>query len=88
LKNAAQTIGNLIDKQSVSFISSIGDNGFPYTKAMLPPRKRDLQKDKVICIPGMHAKLMISMLSLLPRKMYYNTMYNLGQKISSKRYST
>lgn len=40
LKNAAQTIGNLIDKQSVSFISSIGDDGFPYTKAMLPPRQR------------------------------------------------
>lgn len=41
LKNAAQTIGDLIDKQSVSFISSIGDDGFPYTKAMLPPRKRE-----------------------------------------------
>ncbi|HWQ72298.1 MAG TPA: pyridoxamine 5'-phosphate oxidase family protein [Desulfitobacteriaceae bacterium] len=41
LKNATQTIGNLIDKQSVSFISSIGDDGFPYTKAMLPPRKRE-----------------------------------------------
>ncbi len=41
LKNAAQTIGTLIDKQSVSFISSIGDGGFPYTKAMLPPRKRE-----------------------------------------------
>jgi general stress protein 26 len=41
LKNAAQTIGDLIDKQSISFISSIGDDGFPYTKAMLPPRKRE-----------------------------------------------
>lgn len=41
LKDAAQTIGNLIDKQSVSFISSIGSDGFPNTKAMLPPRKRE-----------------------------------------------
>ncbi len=41
LKNAEQTIGNLIDKQSVSLISSIDSDGFPYTKAMLPPRKRE-----------------------------------------------
>ena len=39
LRDAVQTIGNLIDKQGVSFISSIGDDGFPCTKAMLPPRK-------------------------------------------------
>ncbi|ADY55602.1 pyridoxamine 5'-phosphate oxidase-related FMN-binding protein [Syntrophobotulus glycolicus DSM 8271] len=41
LKNAAQTIGDLIDKQNVSFISSIDVEGFPYTKAMLSPRKRE-----------------------------------------------
>ncbi len=41
LRNPEQTIGNLIDKQGVSFISSIGDDGFPNTKAMLPPRKRE-----------------------------------------------
>lgn len=41
MKNAEQTIGNLIDKQSVSFISSVGEDGFPNTKAMLPPRKRE-----------------------------------------------
>lgn len=41
LKNAAQTIGNFIDKQGASFISAIGDDGFPYTKAMLPPRNRE-----------------------------------------------
>lgn len=41
LSNPAKTIGDLIDKQSVSLISSIGGDGFPYTKAMLPPRKRD-----------------------------------------------
>nr|WP_313186983.1 pyridoxamine 5'-phosphate oxidase family protein [Lacrimispora sp.] len=41
MRDAAQTIGNLIDKQGVSFISSLDDDGFPNTKAMLPPRKRD-----------------------------------------------
>jgi Uncharacterized stress protein (general stress protein 26) len=41
LKNPVQTIGNLIDKQKVSLISSVGFDGFPYTKAMLPPRKRE-----------------------------------------------
>lgn len=41
LKDAAQTIGNLISKQGVSFISSVGEDGFPYTKAMLPPRERE-----------------------------------------------
>ncbi len=41
LRDAEKTIGNLIDKQSVSFISSVDENGFPNTKAMLPPRKRE-----------------------------------------------
>lgn len=41
LLDVGQTIGNLIDKQSVSFISSVGQDGFPNTKAMLPPRKRE-----------------------------------------------
>jgi len=41
MKNPAETIGNLIDKQSVSFISSIDENGYPNTKAMLPPCKRE-----------------------------------------------
>lgn len=40
MKNPEQTIGNLIDKQTVSYISSIDEDGFPNTKAMLPPRKR------------------------------------------------
>ncbi|MCL1974556.1 MAG: pyridoxamine 5'-phosphate oxidase family protein [Firmicutes bacterium] len=38
--NPEQTIGNLIDKQGVSFIASIDECGFPNMKAMLPPRKR------------------------------------------------
>jgi general stress protein 26 len=41
MRDAEKTIGNLVDKQSVSFISSIDDEGFPNTKAMLPPRKRE-----------------------------------------------
>lgn len=41
LRDAEQTIGNLIDKQGVSFIASVDQNGFPNTKAMLPPRKHE-----------------------------------------------
>ena len=41
MKDAEKTIGNLIDKQGVSFISSVDEDGFPNTKAMLPPSKRD-----------------------------------------------
>ena len=40
LRDAEKTIGNLIDKQKVSFISSIDKDGFPNTKAMLQPRIR------------------------------------------------
>ena len=41
MRDAENTIGNLIDKQSVSLISSMDGDGFPNTKAMLPPRKRE-----------------------------------------------
>ena len=41
MRDKEQTIGKLIDKQGVSFISSIDVEGFPNTKAMLPPRKRE-----------------------------------------------
>jgi len=41
MRNPVETIGNLIDKQSVSFISSVDESGFPNTKAMLAPCKRD-----------------------------------------------
>jgi general stress protein 26 len=41
MKNPAETIGNLIEKQGVSFISSVDENGYPNTKAMLPPCKRE-----------------------------------------------
>jgi hypothetical protein len=48
MKNTQETIGNLIGKQGISFISSIDENGYPmflltlhHTKAMLPPVKRE-----------------------------------------------
>lgn len=41
MRNVEQTIGNLIDKQSVAFISSVDEEGYPNMKAMLPPRKRE-----------------------------------------------
>lgn len=41
MKDAAQTIGNLVDHQNTAFIGSVGDDGFPGVKAMLPPRKRE-----------------------------------------------
>ena len=41
MRNPVETIGNLIEKQSVSFISSVDEDGYPATKAMLPPVKRE-----------------------------------------------
>jgi hypothetical protein len=41
MKNQEETIGNLIDKPGVSFISSIDENSFQNTKAMLAPCKRE-----------------------------------------------
>ena len=41
MRDFAKTIGNLIDKVTVSIISSVDKAGFPNSKAMLPPRKRE-----------------------------------------------
>jgi general stress protein 26 len=41
MRNPQETIGNLIDRQGVSFISSVDENGYPNTKAMLAPVKRE-----------------------------------------------
>ncbi|SNU05873.1 General stress protein 26 [Lachnospiraceae bacterium] len=38
-------IGRFIDKQKVSFICSVDDDGFPNIKAMLRPRKRNGLKE-------------------------------------------
>jgi general stress protein 26 len=41
MKDFDNTVGNMIDNTSVSMISSVDEAGFPNTKAMLPPRKRE-----------------------------------------------
>jgi general stress protein 26 len=41
MRDASKTIGNMIDKAGVSIISSVDEEGFPNSKAMLPPRKRE-----------------------------------------------
>lgn len=41
MTNPVKTIGAILDKQSVVFISSVYENGMPNTKAMLAPRKRE-----------------------------------------------
>jgi general stress protein 26 len=41
MRDSVKTIGNLIDKTTVSIISSVDKAGFPNSKAMLPPRKRE-----------------------------------------------
>jgi len=41
MRDAEKTIGNMIDKISISIISSVDEVGFPNTKAMLPPKKRE-----------------------------------------------
>jgi general stress protein 26 len=41
MRDIEKTIGNLIDKAGVSIISSVDEAGFPNTKAMIPPRKRE-----------------------------------------------
>jgi general stress protein 26 len=41
LRDPANTIGNIIDNVNVSIISSVDEDGYPNTKAMLAPRKRD-----------------------------------------------
>lgn len=41
MRDAEKTIGNLIDKQGTVYISSVDEEGFPNTKAMNAPRKRE-----------------------------------------------
>lgn len=45
MKDAEKTIGNIMDKQSICYISSIDKDGFPNTKAMLKPRIRNGLKE-------------------------------------------
>lgn len=41
MKDAEKTVGKLIDKASFAQICYIDDEGYPVTRAMLPPRERD-----------------------------------------------
>lgn len=41
MRDVESTIGNLIDKQKIAYISSVDEDGYPSTKAMLAPRKRE-----------------------------------------------
>lgn len=41
MRDAEKTIGTILDKQSIVYIGSVDEDGFPNTKAMLAPRKRD-----------------------------------------------
>ena len=45
----------------------------------------DLEKGKVICIPGKHTKMLTHMLNLMPRKSYYRFMYNFSRKNFGKK---
>ena len=41
MKNPEQTIGNMIDKSSLTQICYMDDSNYPITKAMLKPRERE-----------------------------------------------
>lgn len=41
MRDSVKTIGNLIDKQTIAHISSVDEEGYPNTKAMYAPRKRE-----------------------------------------------
>ncbi len=41
LRDAEQTIGNMLDKQSTVYISSVDEDGFPCTRAMMGIRERE-----------------------------------------------
>lgn len=41
MKDLEKTIGNLIDKASLTQICYVDDEGYPITKAMLKPRERE-----------------------------------------------
>ena len=41
MRDPEKPIGNIVDKQTVSFLGSVDEEGFPNIKAMLQPRKRE-----------------------------------------------
>lgn len=41
MRDPSETVGKMIDKASISFVSYVDEEGFPVTKAMLKPRERN-----------------------------------------------
>ena len=41
MRDVEKTIGNIIDHQNTCYISSVDEDGYPNTKAMFQPRKRN-----------------------------------------------
>ncbi len=41
MRDVESTIGGLIDKQRIAYLSSVDEAGYPNTKAMLAPRERE-----------------------------------------------
>lgn len=49
---------------------------------------KDLEKGKVVCIPGNHTKILTHLLNIMPRKSYYKFMYNFSRKNFGKKDKT
>lgn len=69
MRDAAKTIGNLIDKQSICYISSIDEDGYPNTKAMFAPRKRE--SIKVFYLTTNTSSLRVSQFLINPKACLY-----------------
>lgn len=41
MRNPVETVGKMIDKANPSFVSYTDSEGYPVTRAMLPPRERE-----------------------------------------------
>lgn len=41
MRDSEKTVGNMMDKQSIAYLSSLDEEGYPATRAMLKPRKRE-----------------------------------------------
>ncbi|MCM3337882.1 pyridoxamine 5'-phosphate oxidase family protein [Paenibacillus sp. MER TA 81-3] len=41
MNDVEKRVNHLVDAQGFSIVSSVDEEGFPNTKAMLPPRKRE-----------------------------------------------
>ena len=62
MKDTEKTIGNMIDKQKITYLSSLDENGFPNTRAMLSPRVRK----------GIHTFYFTTNTSSIKVKEFYN----------------